>query len=469
VAADKWTFASSEYATVSQRPYLVVSYTPPAPPVITSNGGGATAAVNVAENSTYVTTVTATDADSAQGALSYAIAGGADADKFSINSSGVLSFKAAPNYESPTDVGANRVFDVTVRVSDGFVEDTQDIAVTVTAVNEAPAFSGLGGSVSHTEGGSATVLAGAATLSDPELSAANSFDGATLTLARSGGANAYDIFSATGRLAALTAGQSLVLDGAVMGSVTANAGGTLSLSFNANATQARVNEVIQSIAYANASDAPPASVQIGWTFNDGNTGGQGTGSALSAVGTTTINITAVNDPAVIGGTDSASLTETNAAQTTGGTLTISDVDGTASFVAQSNVAGSNGYGSFSVASNGVWSYTMGSAHDEFDAGVTYTDSFTVAAADGTSHQVTVSITGSNDVASLSSDTKALTETDAALSTSGTLSSPTPTPPPPRSPRRPTPPASTANSASTPPARGLTPPPAPSISSTLARW
>ena len=34
--------------------------------LITSNGGGATAAVNVAENSTYVTTVTATDADSAQ-------------------------------------------------------------------------------------------------------------------------------------------------------------------------------------------------------------------------------------------------------------------------------------------------------------------------------------------------------------------------------------------------------------------
>ena len=100
---------------------------------------------------------------------------------------------------------------------------TPAIAVTVTAVNEAPAFSGLGGSVSHTEGGSATVLAGAATLSDPELSAANSFDGATLTLARSGGANADDIFSATGRLAALTAGQGLVLDGVVMGSITANA------------------------------------------------------------------------------------------------------------------------------------------------------------------------------------------------------------------------------------------------------
>ncbi|MBL8435402.1 MAG: VCBS domain-containing protein, partial [Zoogloea sp.] len=421
VAAEKWTFASSEYATVSQRPYLVVSYTPPAPPVITSNGGGDTASVNVAENGTYVTTVTATDADSAQSALSYAIAGGADADKFSITASGVLSFKVAPDYEAPGDIGANRVYDLTVRVSDGYVADTQDITVTVTAVNEAPALGGLGGSVSHTEGGAAAVLAGTATVSDPELSAANSFDGATLTLARSGGANAEDIFSATGRLATLTAGQNLVLDGAVVGTVSANGGGTLGLSFNASATQARIDEVLRSIAYANSADAPPASVQIRWTFSDGNTGSQGTGSALTAVGITTVNITAVNDPAVIGGADTASLTETNAAQSTGGTLTISDVDGAASFVAQSSVAGSNGYGSFSIASNGVWSYTMGSAHDEFDAGLTYTDTFTVAAADGTTHLITVSITGTNDVASLSSGSASLTETDAVQNTGGTLS------------------------------------------------
>ena len=32
-------------------------------PVITSDGGGASAAINVAENTTAVTTVTATDAD----------------------------------------------------------------------------------------------------------------------------------------------------------------------------------------------------------------------------------------------------------------------------------------------------------------------------------------------------------------------------------------------------------------------
>jgi DNA-binding protein YbaB len=48
-----------------------------------------------------------------------------------------------------------------------------------------------------------------------------------------------------------------------------------------------------------------------------------------------------------------------------------------------------------------------------------TDVFTVTT-DGGSATVTITITGTNDVASLTSDTKALTETDAALSTSGTL-------------------------------------------------
>ena len=50
-----------------------------------------------------------------------------------------MSFLAAPDYESPTDAGANNVYDVTVQVSDGAGgTDTQAIAVTVTNVNEAP-------------------------------------------------------------------------------------------------------------------------------------------------------------------------------------------------------------------------------------------------------------------------------------------------------------------------------------------
>ena len=53
-------------------------------PVITSNGGGASTSVNVAENTTAVTTVTATDVDTGA-TLTYSIAGGADAAHFTIN------------------------------------------------------------------------------------------------------------------------------------------------------------------------------------------------------------------------------------------------------------------------------------------------------------------------------------------------------------------------------------------------
>ena len=49
---------------------------------------------------------------------------------------GALTFAAAPNYEAPSDVGADNVYDVIVRVSDGALTATQAVAVTVTDVNE---------------------------------------------------------------------------------------------------------------------------------------------------------------------------------------------------------------------------------------------------------------------------------------------------------------------------------------------
>lgn len=113
-------------------------------PTITSNGAGTTAAINVVENSTAVTTVTATDPDAGT-ALTYSLVSGGDAAKFTINAStGVLSFLAAPNFETPTDVGGNNVYDVQVRVSDGTLTDTQSIAVTVTNQNEAPTITSNG-------------------------------------------------------------------------------------------------------------------------------------------------------------------------------------------------------------------------------------------------------------------------------------------------------------------------------------
>ncbi len=105
------------------------------PVAITSNGGGDTASVSVAENSTAVTTVVGKDPDG--NTVTYAITGGADAAKFAINgTTGALSFVTAPDFENPTDAGANNVYDVVVTASDGTVADSQAIAVTVNNVNE---------------------------------------------------------------------------------------------------------------------------------------------------------------------------------------------------------------------------------------------------------------------------------------------------------------------------------------------
>jgi VCBS repeat-containing protein len=107
-------------------------------PVITSDGGGATAALIRSENTTAVTTLMAVDPDG--DALSFSLTGGADQARFAIDpDSGALSFVAAPDFESPTDTNLDNVYEVAVQVSDGVGGvDTQTLAVTITNVNEAP-------------------------------------------------------------------------------------------------------------------------------------------------------------------------------------------------------------------------------------------------------------------------------------------------------------------------------------------
>ena len=106
-------------------------------------------------------------------------------------------------------------------------------------------------------------------------------------------------------------------------------------------------------------------------------------------------ILGTNDAAVITPV-TANLTETNAILTASGTVSITDVDSPASFVAQTNVAGSNGYGVFTLGTNGAWTYTTNTAHNEFVAGTTYSDVLTVTSADGTTSSITVAILGTND-------------------------------------------------------------------------
>ena len=156
-----------------------------------------------------------------------------------------------------------------------------------------------------------------------------------------------------------------------------------------------------------------ASDSFSYTIDDGAGG--------TTTATVNVTITPVNDAAVLSA-DVRNLTETNAAAdiSTSGTLTISDVDSPATFVAQAGTVGS--YGTFAIDAAGAWTYTASSAHNEFVAGTTYTDTFAVASADGTPTSVTINILGTNDAAVLSADVRNLTETNTAadISTSGTL-------------------------------------------------
>ena len=88
-------------------------------PVISSS-----ATFSAAENQTAIGSVEASDVEGDD--LTYSISG----SEISISSSGVLSFISAPDYESKTSYSA------TVTVSDGELEDTQDLIVSVINVND---------------------------------------------------------------------------------------------------------------------------------------------------------------------------------------------------------------------------------------------------------------------------------------------------------------------------------------------
>ncbi len=136
-AAEDWARGTDAPVTIADTAGNGITVTVNTAPVITSNGGGATAAVSVAENTTAVTTVTATDADTGQ-TITYSLNGGTDAAKFNIvGATGVLTFASAPNFENPTDSDTNNTYAVVVQADDGNGgTDFQTITVTVTDVAE---------------------------------------------------------------------------------------------------------------------------------------------------------------------------------------------------------------------------------------------------------------------------------------------------------------------------------------------
>ncbi|PTP78602.1 VCBS domain-containing protein [Vibrio splendidus] len=141
----------------------------------------------------------------------------------------------------------------------------------------------------------------------------------------------------------------------------------------------------------------------------------------------TITVNGTNDKAVISGTSAGVVTEESQLQTSG-ILTVTDVDtGEAHFATSStgstDIAGS--FGTLHLTDTGSWTYDLDNTNPTVQAlgkGATATDTITVHSADGTPHQVTITVNGTNDAATVSSATVSVAETDKAVTTSGTLTS-----------------------------------------------
>ena len=98
-------------------------------------GSGTALAVDEGQTAIPSGQLSATDADHDTAELSWTIAdgaaGGDDGARFTVSSGGVLSLRAAQDYENPADADSDRVYEVTVRVSDGTNAATADLQVTL--------------------------------------------------------------------------------------------------------------------------------------------------------------------------------------------------------------------------------------------------------------------------------------------------------------------------------------------------
>ncbi|MEZ8141138.1 VCBS domain-containing protein, partial [Enterovibrio sp. FF113] len=133
-----------------------------------------------------------------------------------------------------------------------------------------------------------------------------------------------------------------------------------------------------------------------------------------------ITITGSEDAAVLGGDTSGSVSDETGAFTTGGSLSINDPDANDNpTLPDANQQGQ--YGSFSMV-DGNWTYTLDpELAQALGEGVEVTDTITISDSMGGTHELVISVTGTDDAAVLTGDTTGvLTEGTDVITTSGTV-------------------------------------------------
>ena len=88
--------------------------------------------------SRFLATYTATDPEDPSAIITRWSLTGSDAGDFTITENGQLTFRQAPDYESPADSGRDNVYNFSVRASDGRHYGYLPVTVSITDVNEPP-------------------------------------------------------------------------------------------------------------------------------------------------------------------------------------------------------------------------------------------------------------------------------------------------------------------------------------------
>ncbi|SFK37162.1 VCBS domain-containing protein, partial [Falsiroseomonas stagni] len=178
---------------------------------------------------------------------------GADAALFDISSTGAVTFKAAPNFEAPTDAGANNIYDITVKANDGTLDSASHaVTITVTDGNDAPTVTSAA-TANFAENGSGTAYQATATDPDAVTTLTWSLGGADASLFDINAANGAVTFKAVPNFEApADAGGNNVYNI----TVTADDGGASSAAHAVAITVTNVNDapIVTSAATANFAE-----------------------------------------------------------------------------------------------------------------------------------------------------------------------------------------------------------------------